>query len=80
MAEASAPAPGLVIDQETLDHLPGIYKAIAEVMIEKGRWQLAEDENGNENRDSRHAPAETCLSDSTRDRNVCGQLFAGKIY
>lgn len=80
MAEASAPTPGLVIDQETLNHLPAFHRAIAEVLIEKGRWQLAEDENGSENRDSRHAPAETCLSDSTRDRNVCGQLFAGKIY
>jgi len=30
MAEASAPAPGLVIDQETLDHLPAFHKAIAE--------------------------------------------------
>lgn len=80
MAEASAPAPGLVIDQETLDHLPAFHKAIAEVMIEKGRWQLAEDENGNENKNSRKAPAKACLSDSTRDCVVCGQLFAGKIY
>ena len=77
MAEASAPAPGLVIDQETLDHLPGIYKAIAEVMIEKGRWQLAEDENGNENKDSRKVSAKTDLSDTTRN---CNELYAGEIY
>ncbi len=44
MAEASAPAPGLVIDQETLDHLPAFHKATAEVLIEKGRWQLADSE------------------------------------
>jgi len=42
MAEASAPAPGLILDQETLDHLPAFHKAIAEVLIEKGRWQLVE--------------------------------------
>lgn len=62
MAEASAPAPGLVIDQETLDHLPGIYKAIAEVLIEKGRWQLADGEN----KESERAPAKACLSDIRR--------------
>jgi hypothetical protein len=67
----------LVIDQETLDHLPGIYKAIAEVMIEKGRWQLAEDENGNENKNSRKAPAKACLSDTARN---CNELYAGEIY
>jgi len=66
MAEASAPAPGLILDQETLDHLPGIYKAIAEVMIEKGRWQLAEDENGNENKNSRKVSAKTHLCDTAR--------------
>lgn len=37
--------PALIIDQETLDHLPAFYKAIAEVLIEKGRWQLADGEN-----------------------------------
>ncbi len=35
----------LVIDQETLDHLPAFHKAIAEVLIERGRWQLADSEN-----------------------------------
>lgn len=65
MAEASAPAPGLVIDQETLDHLPAFYKAIAEVLIEKGRWQLADSEN----KDSRKAPAKACLSDIKHGRS-----------
>ncbi len=46
--------PALVIDQETLDHLPAFYKAIAEVLIEKGRWQLADSEN----KESRKAPGE----------------------
>ena len=61
----SAPAPCLIIDQETLDHLPGIYKAIAEVLIEKGRWQLADGEN----KDSRKAPAKACLSDIKHGRS-----------
>ena len=73
MAEASAPAPGLVIDQETLDHLPAFHKAIAEVLIEKGRWQLADSEN----KDSRKAPAKACLSDTARN---CNELYAGEIY
>lgn len=77
MAEASAPAPGLVIDQETLNHLPAFHRAIAEVLIEKGRWQLAEDENGNENKNSRKAPAKACLSDTTRNYN---ELYTGEIY
>jgi len=33
---------GMIVDQETLNHLPAFHKAIAEVLIEKGRWQLAE--------------------------------------
>lgn len=73
MAEASAPAPGLVIDQETLDHLPGIYKAIAEVRIEKGRWQLADGEN----KDSRKVSAKTDLGDTARN---CNELYAGEIF
>ena len=73
MAEASAPAPGLVIDQETLDHLPAFHKAIAEVLIEKGRWQLADSEN----KDSRKVSAKTALSDTTRN---CNELYAGEIY
>lgn len=77
MAEASAPTPSLIIDQETLDHLPAFHKAIAEVMIEKGRWQLAEDENGNENKNSRKAPAKACLSDTMRN---CNELYTGEIY
>ena len=40
-----ASVPALVIDQETLDHLPAFHKAIAEVLIERGRWQLADSEN-----------------------------------
>jgi hypothetical protein len=58
----SAPAPSLIIDQETLDHLPAFHKAIAEVLIERGRWQLADGEN----KDSRKAPAKACLSDIQR--------------
>lgn len=77
MAEASAPTPGLVIDQETLNHLPVFHRAIAEVLIEKGRWQLAEDENGSENKNSRKAPAKACLSDTTRN---CNELYTGEIY
>ena len=73
MAEASAPAPGLVIDQETLDHLPAFHKAIAEVLIEKGRWQLADSEN----KDSRKVSAKTYLSDTARN---CNELYAGEIY
>lgn len=65
MAEASAPAPGRVIDQETLDHLPAFHRAIAEVLIEKGRWQLADSEN----KDSRKAPAKACLSDIKHGRS-----------
>ena len=73
MAEASAPAPGLVIDQETLDHLPAFHKAIAEVLIEKGRWQLADSEN----KDSRKVSAKTDLSDTSRN---CNELYTGEIY
>ena len=73
MAAESAPAPGLILDQETLDHLPGIYKAIAEVLIEKGRWQLADSEN----KDSRKVSAKTDLSDTARN---CNELYAGEIY
>ena len=73
MAEASAPAPGLVIDQETLNHLPAFHKAIAEVLIEKGRWQLADSEN----KDSRKVSAKTDLSDTARN---CNELYAGEIY
>lgn len=58
-AAEHAPAPGLILDQETLDHLPAFHKAIAEVLIERGRWQLADSEN----KESRKAPAEACLSD-----------------
>jgi hypothetical protein len=73
MAPESAPAPGLVIDQETLDHLPAFHKAIAEVLIEKGRWQLADSEN----KDSRKVSAKTYLSDTARN---CNELYAGEIY
>ncbi|MGB4731881.1 MAG: hypothetical protein WBH07_06695 [Candidatus Methanoculleus thermohydrogenotrophicum] len=73
MAEASAPAPGLVIDQETLDHLPAFHRAIAEVLIEKGRWQLADSEN----KDSRKVSVKTDLSDTARN---CNELYAGEIY
>jgi len=37
-----ASTPELIIDQETLQHLPAFYRALAEVLIEKGRWQLVE--------------------------------------
>jgi hypothetical protein len=35
-------APPLVVDRETIAHLPPLHKAIAEVLIERGRWTLAE--------------------------------------
>ena len=69
----SAPAPGLVIDQETLDHLPAFHKAIAEVLIERGRWQLADSEN----KDSRKVSAKTYLGDTARN---CNESYAGEIY
>ncbi|MDI6867855.1 hypothetical protein [Methanoculleus sp.] len=63
MAPESAPAPGLVIDQETLDHLPAFHKAIAEVLIEKGRWQLTDSENKDSERTRRrHAPRTLSIS------------------
>ena len=37
-SQMDASVPALIIDQETLDHLPAFHKAIAEVLIEKGRW------------------------------------------
>ncbi len=73
MAEASAPAPGLVIDQETLNHLPAFHRGIAEVLIEKGRWQLADSEN----KDSRKVSAKTDLNDTARN---CNELYAGEIF
>lgn len=73
MAEASGPAPGLVIDQETLNHLPAFHRAIAEVLIEKGCWQLADSEN----KDSRKVSAKTDLSDTSRN---CNELYTGEIY
>jgi len=73
MAPESAPAPGLVIDQETLDHLPAFHKAIAEVLIEKGRWQLTDSEN----KDSRKVSAKTYLCDTARN---CNELYAGEIF
>jgi hypothetical protein len=68
-----ASVPALIIDQETLDHLPAFHKAIAEVLIEKGRWQLADSEN----KDSRKVSAKTYLSDTARN---CNELYAGEIY
>ena len=76
-SQMDASAPGLVIDQETLNHLPAFHRAIAEVLIEKGRWQLAEDENHNENKNSRKVSAKTYLSDTARN---CNELYAGEIY
>ena len=73
MAAESAPAPGLVIDQETLNHLPAFHRAIAEVLIEKGRWQLADSEN----KDSRKVSVKTYLSDTARN---CNELYAGEIF
>jgi hypothetical protein len=61
-AAEHAPAPGLILDQETLDHLPAFHKAIAEVLIEKGRWQLADSEN----KDSERTPAKVHPSDIQR--------------
>ena len=68
-----ASVPALIIDQETLDHLPAFHKAIAEVLIEKGRWQLADSEN----KESRKVSAKTYLSDTARN---CNELYAGEIY
>lgn len=58
----SAPAPSLIIDQETLDHLPAFHKAIAEVLIEKGRWQLADSEN----KETERTPAKVRSKDIQR--------------
>ena len=69
----SAPAPGLVIDQETLDHLPAFHKAIAEVLIERGRWQLTDSEN----KDSRKVSAKTDLGDTARN---CNESYTGEIF
>lgn len=63
-------APGLVIDQETLDHLPAFHKAIAEVLIEKGRWQLA-DSDDSENRETETSRTRAGLS----DRQRCGAPY-----
>jgi len=41
-SQMDASTPELIIDQETLQHLPAFYRALAEVLIEKGRWQLVE--------------------------------------
>ena len=62
-SQMDASVPALIIDQETLDHLPAFHKAIAEVLIEKGRWQLADSEN----KDSRKVSAKTYLSDTARN-------------
>ncbi len=40
-----ASVPALVIDQETLDHLLAFHRAIAEVLVERGRWQFADSAN-----------------------------------
>lgn len=63
---ATESAPGLVIDQETLDHLPAFHKAIAEVLIEKGRWQLADSEN----KDSERAPAKARSKDTQHQQGA----------
>ena len=41
---------------------PGFHKAITEVLIEKGRWQLADSEN----KDSERTPAKVHPSDIQR--------------
>jgi len=61
-SQMDASVPALVIDQETLDHLPAFHRAIAEVLIEKGRWQLADSEN----KDSERTPAKVHPSDIQR--------------
>ena len=65
-SQMDASVPALIIDQETLDHLPGIYKAIAEVLIEKGRWQLADGEN----KDSERAPAKARSKDTQHQQGA----------
>lgn len=44
MNTVSAPpaAPCMIVDKETIDHLPAFHRAVVEVLIEKGRWQLAD--------------------------------------
>ncbi len=66
MAEASALGPSLIIDQETLQHLPAFYRALAEVLIEKGRWQLADSEN----KDSERAPAKARSKDTQHQQGA----------
>jgi len=61
-----ASVPALVIDQETLDHLPAFHRAIAEVLIEKGRWQLADSEN----KDSERAPAKARSKDTQHQQGA----------
>ena len=73
MAAERVSAPGLTIDQETLDHLPAFHKAIAEVLIEGGRWQLADSEN----KESERTPGMARSSDTTR---YCNGICAGEIY
>lgn len=58
--------PALIIDQETLDHLPAFHRAIAEVLIEKGRWQLADSEN----KDSERAPAKARSKDTQHQQGA----------
>lgn len=41
-SQMDASAPALIVDRETLQHMPAFHRAVAEVLIEKGRWQLAE--------------------------------------
>lgn len=33
-------AQGLIVDQETLNHLPAFHRAVAEVLIDRGDWVL----------------------------------------
>lgn len=78
MVAESASAPGLILDQETLDHLPAFHKAIAEVLIERGRWQLADSEN----KDSGNARAKAHPKDTQHQQgalNVGNYSISGAV-
>jgi len=68
MAEASAPASrSRHRHEETLGPLTSVsVRAIAEVLIEKGRWQLADSEN----KDSERAPAKARSKDTQHQQGA----------
>lgn len=65
MTSTKAASPGMmIIDREVIDHLPAFYKAITEVLIERGRWKLADSENS----DIAGAPDTHTCRDNMRGR------------